>query len=106
MVPILARDSIVLKCRQKQNSILGNYECAYALGLMSHLSGIALRTDEQDMIKIHQDFVQKMKTYQPTTVEEKKLCHMICSYKPVQDLDEQMQELIKWGLEEEAPWKI
>lgn len=106
MVPVLARESIILKCRRDHNSILGNYECGYALGLMSHLTGIPLLTDHSDMKTLHQDFMEKVKAYQPADEEEKRLLHILRLYKPEEVMDEQVEELIRWGEQEEKPWKI
>lgn len=104
MVPILARQSIILKCDRKRNTILGNYECAYALGLMSRLSGVPLMDDHSDMRVLHDDFMQKVSSYKPADDKEEHLLHILELYEAPVDTDEQTEELIQWGLHEEHPW--
>ena len=106
MVPVLARESIILKCRRDHNSVLGNYECGYALGLMSQLSKIPLLADHKDMKALHDDFMKKSEAYKPASEEEKRLLHMLSLYKTEELYDDQVEELIQWGLKDERPWKI
>jgi len=106
MVLTLARDSIILKCMRNHNSILGNYECAYALGLMSRLSGIALPEGNTDLKMMLNEFLEKSKGYKSVSEEERRLLHILAAYHPAAELDEQAMELLKWGMTEEHPWKI
>ena len=39
MVPVLAKMSIIIKSRQKTAVIMGNYEMAYACGLLYNVCG-------------------------------------------------------------------
>lgn len=106
MVPILARDSIILKCMRDHNSILGNYECAYAAGLLSRLAGIPVRQEETDLKILLAELLEKTKGYTPATPEEKRLIHILSAYQPVEKMDEQAVELLKMGLGETQPWQI
>ena len=42
MVPVLAKQAIIIKCLAHSGIILSNYECAYAMGLLAHLADITL----------------------------------------------------------------
>ncbi|MCR5717126.1 MAG: DUF3837 domain-containing protein [Lachnospiraceae bacterium] len=106
MVPVLARQSIILKCDRKRNTILGNYECAYALGLMSKLSGVSLLEDHSDMRLLKDTFMEQVSSYQPADDKEEHLLHILELYEAPSDTDEQTEELLEMGLREERPWVI
>lgn len=106
MIPILARQSIILKSGRDDNTILGNYECAYAIGLLSKLAGIPLLEEGETMTDIYQDFVAKLGEYQPTEEREARVKKILLAYDPTPLLDEQMKELIQMGCEEERVWQM
>ncbi len=106
MVPLLARQSVIIKAGRENNTILGNYECAYGLGIMSKLSGIELLEEHTDMVSLHRDFCEKLKDYQPADEKQTQLKKILLRYKPTAGYDEQMEELLQWGLKEDKVWQI
>ena len=106
MVPLLARQSVIIKAGRDHNTILGNYECAYAIGIMSKLSGIEILEDHTDMTLLHRDFCEKLKEYQPSDEQQERIKKILLMYKPTVAFDEQMEELLQWGLKEEKIWQL
>ncbi len=106
MVPFLAKQSIVIKSGRDHNTILGNYECAYAVGLMSRLSGIAIEEHPEDLPGAMTEFIEKLQNYQTADEREKRLQHILSLYKVEPLADAQVYELLKMGLEEEHPWEM
>ncbi len=106
MVTSLARQSVIIKAGREHNSILGNYECAYAIGVMSKVSGIPLPDERTDMKTLHRNFTEKLSSYAPQNKQEKQLRKILMAYKPSPELDEEMKELLEWGLQEDRLWQI
>lgn len=106
MIPVLARESIILKSRRDFNTILGNYECAYAIGVMSQLSGIPVIEDHSDMQQMHAAFMEKLKDYKPADIHQERIKKILQLYKPAEMMDAQVEELLQWGLREDRLWEI
>lgn len=106
MVPILARQAIIIKCKSDTNIILGNYECGYALGLIVNLSGILFPADYVSVEDLRLKILAGLENYKPEVQQEKRLIHMLKEYKADDTLDEQVGELINMGLGEKNPWQI
>lgn len=125
MVPILAKQAVVIKCLAHKGIIISNYECAYAMGLLSQIAGAALpepvlqRPMLQEEAKTQDGADQKRSalgdalsgllleagTYQAANEEEKQLLTMLRSYKPDEVMDEQVLLLLKMGYEETRIWE-
>lgn len=106
MVPILARQAIIIKCKSDTNIILGNYECGYALGLLVNVSGILFPADYTSVEDLRLKVLEGVKNYTPQEEREKRLLHMLQEYKADDVLDEQVRELINMGLGEKRVWQI
>ena len=79
MVPILAKQALARKCEFSNARMTGNYECAYALGVVS---GYKKLSSENEQIK--------------------KLILLLCDYEPSDIFDEQMRELYNEGYEDKS----
>lgn len=104
MVPILARQAINIKCKNKTNMILGNYECGYGLGLIVNLSGIIFPADYSSVEELRVRVLELLKDYPPKDEREENLIGMLKAYKADENLDSQVGELINMGLGEKNPW--
>lgn len=105
MVTLTARQSVILKCSMQASVMLGNYEFYYGAGLLCQLNGINVSED------IRPDELKKI--LEPELAKEfegdereKYLRKLLLAYSPSEEYDEQMKELLLWGLKEERLWKV
>ena len=47
-----------------------------------------------------------MKEYQPSDEQQERIKKILLMYKPTAAFDEQMEELLLWGLKEEKIWQL
>jgi len=99
MEPILARQSVNIKCKLKASIMMGNYEFYYAAGVLCALAG---RKPEQPLEpKQLYAFIQPLfDTYKPENERESYLMKLLKEYKVPDEYDEQMAELLQMGLAE------
>ncbi|MDD6810428.1 MAG: DUF3837 family protein [Lachnospiraceae bacterium] len=106
MVPSLARQAVIIKSGNNTSVLTGNYELAYALGLLVNQTGVLFPGDYSDL----QDLQKKvLKEVEDKKIEDEKLEHllrMVKLYNPAEGFDGQMGELINMGLGEKYPWDI
>ncbi len=105
MVISIARQSVIIKCNQQTSVLLGNYEFYYLAGLMKKLFGLDLTEDlkPEEMFRKIQGSIGSI---QPKDEKEEHLIRMVSVYKPLEDYDEQMRELFRWGETEEYLWQM
>ena len=106
MVTSIARQSVIIKCNMKTSVLLGNYEFYYASGLFLHLCG----KEVEDTIR-PQELEACVKNEIPKfqkNVDEKAdyLVKMLENYVVLDEYDEQMKELLQWGLTEKNIWQM
>lgn len=106
MVPLLARQAVIIKCNNDTSVITGNYELAYALGLLGALTEIAFPEDYASMKELHEKVMEALEGVASEDERLERLRHMLKFYHPTDDLDEQMKELVRMGLEEKSPWDM
>lgn len=104
MIPDLARMAIVIKSEHETSVLTGNYEFFYSCGLLSCLSGIPLPSYKTPA-ELQEKMTQALENYHPQNEREKNLIHMIKYYKPDENMDEQVLELLQMGLTETRPWQ-
>ena len=98
MVTSIARQSVIIKCNMQKSVLTGNYEFYYAAGLIAKLSGVEISDDIKPIelgVLLHQEIEQ-----------EKYLFSMLKDYKPTDEYDEQMKELLLWGKGEQYLWTV
>lgn len=107
MIPVLAKQAMILKCINQSGTILSNYECAYALGILCKVAAVADVTvsEETDIASARNLFLEKKKEADFADEKEKMMFRMLERYEPGTDMDEQMTELFEMGLHEENMWK-
>jgi hypothetical protein len=106
MVPSLARQAIIIKCKNDTSVITGNYELAYALGFIVNQTGILFPGDYEDMKDLQEKVLAALEGKELEDERLGRLCHMLQHYKPTDGMDEQMGELINMGLGEKYPWDM
>ena len=50
MVPVLAKNAVRIKCNFQNAGMTGNYECAYALGILNAQLGLPEITEYEDIV--------------------------------------------------------
>lgn len=108
MITSLARGSVIIKAGREDSALLGNYECAYALGVMSRVSGLSLPEGREDMKALHRDFMEKLRRqgYAPTDQKEERLLQLLRHCQPDAEMNGEMKELLAWGEKEERLWQM
>lgn len=105
MVISIARQSVIIKCNQQASVLLGNYEFYYLSGLMKKLFNLDL-TEELKPEEMFHKIQESMESIQPQDAQEEYLIKLVSVYKPLEDYDEQMKELFRWGETEEYLWQV
>ena len=106
MVPSLARQAVIIKCKNDTSVITGNYELAYALGLIVNQTGILFPGDYEDMNHLQTKVMEALADQEFEDERLRRLHHMLKFYHPTDEFDEQMGELINIGLGEKYPWDM
>ena len=105
MVTSIARQSVIIKCNMQSSVLLGNYEFYYLSGLMKKIYGLDISEDmmPEELFSHIQD---KLDTLESDDKREAYLLKLVSIYKPLENYDEQMKELFRWGASEEHMWEV
>lgn len=104
MVPLVARQSICIKCNMRSSALLGNYEFYYAAGLFCKIKGIAVSEDILPK-ELKELILPELEAFSGEDERERHLVKMLLNYLPSDGHDGQMKELLQWGLNEEKIWQ-
>lgn len=105
MVPSIARQSVIIKCSMQKSVLTGNYEFYYAAGLLKKLCGVEIPEDIKPL-ELENLVSESLKSLSPKDEKEQWLFGMLSDYKPFEEYDEQMKELLLWGMGEKYPWSV
>lgn len=105
MVTSIARQSVIIKCNMRKSVMTGNYEYYYAAGLLTKLYGIEI-PDEIKPMELETLLKEKQREISPKDEKEEWLLQMLSDYRPFEEYDEQMKELLLWGKKEEYLWTV
>ena len=105
MVTSIARQSVIIKCNQQNSVLLGNYELYYLAGLMKKLFNLDL-TEEMNPTELYSKIQANLEGLEPKDEKEAYLIKLVSVYKPLEQYDEQMKELFRWGETEEHLWQV
>ena len=92
MVVSIARQSVIIKCLRQKSVMLGNYEFYYGAGLLNKCFGLKGTPDMKP---------QELFDYIISQLDK-----IIKLYEPLENYDQQMVELFKWGETEENLWQV
>lgn len=101
MIHDIARSAVIRKTQKDVNVITGNYEAAFALGLLSQICGITIDGGSKSVSHMKAQFVEQAGAYQPQNDREKILIQMVENYKPSDVWDEDVGRMFEKGLEED-----
>lgn len=102
MVPILAKQALARKCEFSNARMTGNYECAYALGVVSGALAIPKEENADNLVKLKNKIEPQYKKISSENEQIKKLILLLCDYEPSDIFDEQMRELYNEGYEDKS----
>ncbi len=105
MVPILAKQAVIIKCTLHSGILVSNYECAYAMGLFAQITGASLPDEALPLAEGLTGMLEATGAYQAADEREEQLITMLQGYKPDETMDEQIVELLHMGYEEERLWE-
>lgn len=106
MVPILAKQAVIIKCLAGDGIMISNYECAYGVGLLYGLSGIpAPEWGDGTLAQRLEEALVSHEKFSFADVAAEHLLKMLRAYKPDKTLDEQIRQLYQMGVSEQHPWK-
>ena len=102
MVPILAKQALARKCEFPNAKMTGNYECAYALGVVSGALAIPKEENVTGIVELKNKIEPQYKEAVTDNEQIKKLINLLCDYEPSDIFDEQMRELYNDGYMDKA----
>ncbi len=105
MTTSIARQSVILKCNMGKSVMLGNYELYYAGGLCRKLFGLDTSEDMKPL-ELSEYLIGQLKNVTPKDEKEEYLVKIISSYEPLENYDDQMKELFRWGAGEPDLWSV
>lgn len=105
MVPSIARQSVVIKCLRKRSVLLGNYEFYYLAGLMKKLYNLDI-SEEMEPKPLFDVISETLDSMKPSNDNEEYLIHLVRFYRPLEEYDDQMKLLFRWGATEENMWQV
>lgn len=105
MVTSIARQSVIIKCNMQKSVLTGNYEYYYAAGLLAKLSGLDIADDIRPE-ELQELLAGELETLAPKEEKETYLFQLLSDYRPGEEYDEQMKELLLWGKREDRLWML
>lgn len=102
MVPLLAKQAVQIKCNFENAVMTGNYECAYALGIVSALTGQNKAEKYESILELKNNVLDNMGQYSTDDEKINRLLDMLKSYEPSGVIDEQMRELYSMGFDDKT----
>ncbi len=106
MVTSIARQSVIIKSKTGNSILLGNYECGYALGLLSKMAGLVENDSFEDMRQWYEHVMLQLDGF---TSEDERLMEVLRitkNYEPAPNVDGQVKELYHMGYKEERMWQM
>ena len=100
MVPLLAKNAVQIKCGFDNAVMTGNYECAYALGVLSALSGQQKYENYENITELKKKVFDNMGQFSSDDKKTNRLVEMLESYEPSEHTDNQMKELYICGFDD------
>lgn len=97
MVSLLAKNAVHIKCNFENACMTGNYECAYALGILNYNLGLEKITDYGNLVELKEKIIEAAKGYQTEDQKLLQMIHILKEYEASEEIDSQMRELFDMG---------
>lgn len=98
MVPLLAKEAVKKKVTFPKAKLTGNYECAYAAGMLFNILKIQAKDDFNNLSELTAVIKDKSQGFVSDNEKVSKLLELFLDYEPSDLLDEQMRELFFDGV--------
>lgn len=105
MVTSIARQSVIIKCNMQKSILTGNYEYYYAAGLFSKLTQVTVKDDIKPL-ELFELLDNSIQDAAAKDERENYLFELLANFRPGEEYDSQMQELLRWGKEETQLWTV
>ena len=106
MVTSIARQAVIIKSQDSTSGVLGGYEACYCLGLIAKM----LQLPENDGYTQLEEWCESiMSVADGYTSEDKQIMEvirMMRAYEPTGEVDDQMRELYRMGIQESRMWQL
>lgn len=106
MVVSIARQAVIIKSQTGNSILLGNYECAYALGLLSKMAGIPENETFSDMRQWREEVLDQLGDFSSDDERLTEVLRILKNYEPDAEVDAQMKELYRMGFWENRMWEL
>lgn len=101
MIPILTKMAVQRKCQFEHVILLGNYELAYSIGVLSKHFGIARRDSFEHVASLRDEVIAEIGDKTSEDIEINRLLRVVKEMDTfTDDMDEQMLELYHMGIDE------
>lgn len=101
MIQDIARGAVIRKTQKDVNIITGNYEAAFAIGLISQICSAAVDASGCDVTSMKNQLMEQIQDYEPKNEREKQLIRMLGAYKPSAVWDDDVAAMFQRGLAED-----
>lgn len=106
MVTSIARQAVIIKSGTGNSILLGNYECGYALGLLSKRAGLAEDDSFSDMNHWHESVMSQLADFQSEDERLMEILRITKNYEPDPEMDAQVKQLYHMGYTEMHIWEL
>lgn len=106
MVQSIARYAVIRKTKKDVNILTGNYEGAYAIGILFHVLQVSPDIQLKSVTGLKEQLMEALKGYEPANQQEAVLIQMVQEYKPSDEWNEDVEAMLRWGLEENRLWEL
>lgn len=97
MVTLLAKNALRIKCGFSSACMTGNYECAYALGILTAAAGLEVFSGYESIRALKEKVMQAAGSFKTTDDSLQRMIEMLMEYEAAETFDAQMQELYADG---------
>lgn len=98
MIEILAKQAVEIKCGFENAKLTGNYECAYALGVISGYADVPMQASFDSLSVLKENVISAVSDIKPENEKISHLISLVREYEPKENMDEQMKNLYMKGL--------
>lgn len=101
MIHDIARSAVIRKTQKDVNILTGNYEAAFAIGLLSKICGIEVSTQSRSLLQMQEQIIAGTAACPADNERVRVLIRMLKDYKPSPLWDEDVEAMFERGLAEE-----
>lgn len=97
MVVELVKTAIETKCAYENAGMTGNYECAYALGIISANEGLKEQENISGLKELYDEVISDLGSINTDNKKLKQLIKITSDYEVTNKFDSQMEQLYHMG---------